>query len=92
MELNLAKDPKKGKRKAEEILIPLLNEGRNHDIEKAMALNALFKTILQETQDSGTRGKVWNKENFPWCRNYQVQATLKKTWRVRGTLMDCAHW
>lgn len=78
MELNLARDTKgmkKEKRKTREILVPLLNEGRHlvaRGTEKATALNALFKTILQESQDSDTIGKVWNKENFPRCRNYQV--------------------
>lgn len=78
MELNLARDMKgveKERRKTRGILVPLLNEGRHlvaRGTEKATALNAPFKTILQESQDSDTRGNIWSKESFPWCRNYQV--------------------
>lgn len=65
MELNLVRDMKKEKRKAKEILVPLLNEGRHlvaHEIELMSFLRQSFRNL----QNSDTRGKVSNKENFPW--------------------------
>ena len=86
MELSLArdvKDKKKGfyksinsKRKTMENVGPLLNAARElvtNDTEKAEVPDAsvfIRKTVLQESQTTETRGKVWDKEDLPWWRRH----------------------
>ena len=52
-------------------------------MEKSEILNAFFaslftsKTVLEESQAPGTRGKVWNKTYPPW-KEHQISENLNK--------------